>query len=486
MYQSLGAAPSPLARLANPTPESESHLSSCAQSVAPLDLNVSRTWILTTGLVRKFPRAGARLAFVHDAYELRIPDRYDAATPAAVFTVERHHQAYAGDVLPTPPTTSPRNTPYIIPKPAQSLNVLFRSPACPTTLDEFLHPNTIPLLPVHLVVYENRTLIGVTAPHIAFDAVGMGVLLHAWTRVLTMNGGDVEGIPGMPWDAQPFAGEAFAEGAKAAPHGWFDVQGDELREMIEEFVGGLARDPEEVVCWVRVPKKLLEEKKREIMAELKAKGSEEYVGSSDVLAAWWIKTLHGQRAPTDPTPIHIQMPKDLRDLPIYANSAPLPYPYIHNTCLFVSAPPLPVSAIQTQSLGALALHVRRGIQAYTGDPEKVRREVRWVASEEGRRKWSALMPCPPKAEAFSVTNWRTAKLGELDFAGARVAKAGEAADECKRKVSLVHIVVSSKEPASLRGINAVPMEDDEAVWLWKIFGVKELERLREGGGIDFA
>ncbi|KAK6966824.1 hypothetical protein R3P38DRAFT_3152141, partial [Favolaschia claudopus] len=419
------------------------------------------------------------------AYELRIPDRFDAATPAAVFTVERHHRAYDGDALPTPPTTSPQYMPCIIPKPAESLNALFRSPLCPSTLDDFLFPNTIPLLHVHLVIYENLTLIGVTAPHIAFDAVGMGVLLHAWTRVLR-GGGDVEGIPGMPWDVQPFAGEVFAEGAKAAPHGWFDVQGDELREMMEEFVGGLASDPEEVVCWVRVPKRFLEEKKREIMKELKVKGSEEYVGSSDVLAAWWIKTLHAQRAPTDPTPIHIQMPKDLRNLPIYANSAPLPFPYIHNACLFVSTPPLPVSAIQSQSLAVLALHIRRGIQAYRGDAEKIRREVRWVASEEGRRRWSALMPCPPKAEAFSVTNWRAARLGELDFAGAKVDKARKATGEGKGKVSLVHIVVSSKEPASLRGINAVPMEDEEAVWLWKIFGAKELERLREGGGIDFA
>lgn len=40
---------------------------------------------------------------------------------------------------------------------------------------------------------------------------------------------------------------------------------------------------------MRVPKVFLEDRKREIMEELKAEGSEEWVGSSDVLMAWLFK-----------------------------------------------------------------------------------------------------------------------------------------------------------------------------------------------------
>ena len=45
----------------------------------------------------------------------------------------------------------------------------------------------------------------------------------------------------------------------------------------------------EVHHLVRVPKVFLNETKQKIMEELKAQDSSEYVGSSDVLLAWWYK-----------------------------------------------------------------------------------------------------------------------------------------------------------------------------------------------------
>lgn len=48
-------------------------------------------------------------------------------------------------------------------------------------------------------------------------------------------------------------------------------------------------DPKDVPRFVRVPKLFLNEAKQRVMDELKAQGSAEYVGSGDVLSAWWFK-----------------------------------------------------------------------------------------------------------------------------------------------------------------------------------------------------
>jgi hypothetical protein len=64
------------------------------------------------------------------------------------------------------------------------------------------------------------------------------------------------------------------------------------------FVLSTIRDPKEVNYLVRVPKAFLNEAKQKIMEELKTQGSREYVGSSDVLLAWWYKVRLPSFLPT--------------------------------------------------------------------------------------------------------------------------------------------------------------------------------------------
>jgi hypothetical protein len=160
------------------------------------------------------------------------------------------------------------------------------SSSCPVSLDAFLAPNT-PLIHVHAAVFDDLTFLGMTSTHITFDAQGISTLMHGWQRVLA--GDALEDIPGMPWDIAPFPTSEAPALVPVCQRGWFELGALEKIAFVVSFVWRIFRDPKEENKVVRVPKAFLEKRKREIMGELKAEGSEEWVGSSDVLMAWWFK-----------------------------------------------------------------------------------------------------------------------------------------------------------------------------------------------------
>ncbi|KAF7373713.1 hypothetical protein MSAN_00582300 [Mycena sanguinolenta] len=236
---------------------------------ARLDTNVLEE-SLTRLIEHKFPRAGARLAFRNGVYEFQIPETFDAKTPPTAFTVDDYHEAYNRAGRPQIPRALTGSQPSIIPLP---LDQFFRSKTCPKIEADFFKPN-VPLLHIHFTVFHDLTFIGVTVSHMGFDLLGIAALLAAWTRVI--NGDNFDAIPGMEWDAQPFAHYVPAPGSssltptRTSLRGWF---------KLGWLIGYI----------VRVPKVFLNEAKQKIMDELKAQGSSEYVGSSDVLMAWWYK-----------------------------------------------------------------------------------------------------------------------------------------------------------------------------------------------------
>ncbi|KAJ7739746.1 hypothetical protein B0H14DRAFT_2990656 [Mycena olivaceomarginata] len=396
----------------------------------------------------KFPRAGARLAFRNGVYEFQIPETFDAKTSPAVFTVDEHAEPYDRSGRPQIPSTLNGSQPSIHPVP--ELDEFLRSKTCPKTEAEFLKPN-VPMLHVHFSA----------SPHRIWDSIclGFAALLSAWTRVI--NGDDFDAIPGMEWDTQPFAHYVPAPGSRPVTptrtslRGWSDLGWFSQLSFMGRFKS---------TTLVRVPKAFLNEAKQKIMEELKTQGSREYVGSSDVLLAWWYKTAYSCRTPTDHTPVHLHFASSLRSRSVFAQDAPLAHPYINNA-----------------SLGELALRMRRAIIAYNADAVSLRADLRWLF--EGSNATKMMFPCPPGAEFAFTTNWRDGKLGALDFSGAVVS---ESKSEAVAGVVFVHTVSSSDKALPLRGSGGVMMEDEEVVWMGQVRGLKDWEVIRKSGAIAFA
>ncbi|KAJ6497314.1 hypothetical protein C8R45DRAFT_823157 [Mycena sanguinolenta] len=398
----------------------------------------------------KFSRAGARVAYRSGVYELQIPEVFDSQTPPFIFTVDNHPEIYHGDGRPELPNIMTGSKPCVMAE--IEMKTHFAPESCPKLLTTFLERNG-PLLHVHVSVFDDITFLGITAPHIALDAIGGAMLLTAWTRLLS--GEDMHAIPGMAWDAQPFA--LFNSGLvkSEVPHGWFKFSAPQESHEEQELAPPAESDP-----------------KDHIMDELKGRGSTEYVSSSD--------TVYSHRSLTDQTPIHLHVFKDLRELPLFANDAPLLEPYIHNAISTIAVGPIPASAFQTESLGQLALRLCRAILAYTTDPEAIRADLRWQAAESNRLE--VLCPCPPCAEYSFQTNWRSARLAELDFSGAVTGnERGTSAP-----VMFVYPLMPTIPTRPQRGLTMVLMEDADAVWMWDVRGERDWERIRQASEISFA
>ncbi|KAJ7185821.1 hypothetical protein C8R46DRAFT_982622 [Mycena filopes] len=429
---------------------------------------------LTTLVINRFPRAGTRLALRDGVYEFQVPRTFDSNTPPLTFTAEDFAEPYRSATRPELPTyaaalsTTSNSRPSVCRVLPAAFEVYFKSKTCPTSFEAFLAPNT-PLLRVHVTVFDDTTFIGVTASHILFDALGSRELIHAWTRLI--NGDDLAVIPGMDVDMAPFESFAKLTGV-SEQRGWYTLGLWGQILFIVRLMFRILRDPKEESRLVRVPRVFLEDTKREIMKELKLQGSTEWVGSSDVLLAWWLKSTYSHRSPSDTTPVHLHLPVDLRPKRIFPGDAPLTAPYIHNAVSMIAIPPIPANTLRTESLGSLALHVRRGIIAYNADIEGIQADVRWRCANPLTRHF----PCPPRGEYTFQTNWRAARLGGLDFTGAG-----------KRQVRVVLVLgyLPSGAGIPLRGLGTILMEDEHAVWMSQIKGVRDWEAVMRSGTVDF-
>ncbi|KAF7373714.1 hypothetical protein MSAN_00582400 [Mycena sanguinolenta] len=449
-----------------------------------LDLLAANGLVLTTGLVINGRLDAKVLEESLQVYEFQIPETFDVKTPPAIFTVDDYPEPYNASGRPQIPRALTGSQPSIIPFP--ELDQFFRSKTCPKTQADFLKPN-VPLLHIHFTIFHDFTFIGVTVSHVGFDLLGIAVLLAAWTRVI--NGDDFDTIPGMEWDAQPFAHFVPAPGSssltptRTSLRGWFKLGWLSQLSFIGRFVLSRIRDPKEVGYLVRVPKAFLNEEKRQIMDELKAQGSSEYVGSSDVLMAWWHKTIYSYRAPTDHTPVHLHFAGNLRSRSVFAQDGPLAHPYTNNAVSHLPVPPIPVNTFVTESLGELALRVRRAILAYNADTASLRADLHWLF--EGSNATKMAFPCPPGAEFSYTSNWRDGKLGALDFSGAVVSNSRPEA-AATQVVFTYFFLTPNRVSSPPRGCGIVIMEDEDVVWMAQFRGSKDWERIRQSGAVAFA
>ncbi|KAJ6487719.1 hypothetical protein C8R45DRAFT_994115 [Mycena sanguinolenta] len=430
---------------------------------------------LSTLVKCKFPRAGARLALRNGVYEFQIPRTFDSNTQPIAFTAEDFAEPYRSAARPEIPTNLTghfSSEPVVCPMPPSE--GYFKNGTCPTSLEDLLVPNT-PLIHVHVAIFDDVTFIGVTSGHITFDALGTRTLLHAWTRLLS--GEDINAIPGMEWDMAPF--DIFTgPTTRTHPRGWFNLGWLGQFLFILWFLLRIVRDPKEETRLIRVPKTFVENIKAEIMEDLKRQGSTEWVGSSDVLLAWWFKTLYSLRDIGDTTPIHIHLPVNFRDMPIFAGESRIATPYINNAASSIPFPPIPVKVFHTESIGEIALRLRRAILAYNADLGGLKADVHWRCANPFAERF----PCPPGGEYTFQTNWRSARLGELDFSGARLQEAD--GGSIVRVVLAVGYVLSSQS-IPIRGAGGLFMEDDAAVWMFQVRGTKDWESVRRSGRVAF-
>jgi len=205
------------------------------------------------------------------------------------------------------------------------------------------------------------------------------------------------------------------------------------------------------------PKSEVERIKGEAMADLKKEHGENpdvWVSSSDVLVAFCLKCIHPPT--TASTPLNVLYAANLRR---YLSEA-LPKPYLHNGACTVVTPTLPISAISSMSLGALAYHVRKTVQTQT-EKGAVEHWLRWRIANGGRMT----LFFEPSGDWNVVTNWRDMKLMSVDFSGALPDSAmGD------KKVNCLYLWGNSFQPFPVRNMMGLVADDPSGgIWVGGFF-----------------
>ncbi|KAJ7741052.1 hypothetical protein B0H16DRAFT_1890612 [Mycena metata] len=472
---------------------------------ASLDPQIlERTW--RTLVEQKFPRAGARfrggiLRVI--PFLLSIPDTFTSDTPSTAFTAKHYREPYRTSARPNIDIllNSSHSEPTFCSFP--SLRQYLVSEERLQDADSFMYRasdhvrfSENAVFNIHVSVFDDLTLIGITYFHVTSDVGGIRTLLHSWTRLIS--GESITAIEGMDRDVPPvncvrLSGDFqdFLECNVNTIRGYWHQSMPPIgsfQEILATAVDDRATPNLRVMSrirrwmygpdgerWlVRVPKTFLDDRRREILENLKLNGSTESVDRSDVLLAWWFKTTYSNRWVFDTTPISLHISVDLRPL-IFAEDSAMSGPYINQASSTIAIePPIPANAFRKMPLSELALLIHRARVEYHKDRTALARELWWREQNPGR----PLHRCPPGGEATLQTDWSEARLAGMDFSGARAR-----GSESKGTGRVVFVVIENLEEE--KGTGEILMEDENTVWMSQVKTRNDWESLRRRGGFNF-
>ena len=151
-------------------------------------------------------------------------------------------------------------------------------------------PNT-PAVHAHVSTFDDATVIALTIPHTVVDIQGVAILMRAWTAALN---GQLDSVQYSPGTYAPFDSLAAAPDIASRPsdnpwRGWYFLSIFSIIYWVIMYLWKVYSEGEDVNQYMWFPKEWLAQRKEECMAELKARGSDEWVGTNDVLMAAYYK-----------------------------------------------------------------------------------------------------------------------------------------------------------------------------------------------------
>ncbi|KIJ46927.1 hypothetical protein M422DRAFT_46027 [Sphaerobolus stellatus SS14] len=296
-------------------------------------------------LVQRWPILSSRLRTRGKKWVYEIPSKFDASTPQYIFKKV---------VIPGPIEKT-----YRYPKASSSIsctvkhdpNDLFSQDG-PRSVGAYMKSN-IPVAQLQVTLFDDATLVGLTTPHVLCDGHGNKEITNAVTRIL--RGEDVEDLP----SADPFTPFVIPDDKKdepiKTPPFWKVFSTWDIVTFMAYLAADFIKTRDISNRDIFFPKEEVERIKQQAMDDLKKeKGDdpEAWVSSSDALIAFCLKRVHPRSSST--TPLNVLYSANLRRY--LKHPAPLPRPFLHNAAMTVVTPTLPLSAIHTLSLGALAYH----------------------------------------------------------------------------------------------------------------------------------
>lgn len=344
--------------------------------------------------------------------EYHVPARFTDERPAVLFSHAHHSQSIADHALASQiPTASGR--PAVVGDPNDFNDLMLRGEDGPKKLDDYLYSD-LPQLALHVVSFNDATIITLNWPHTTFDALGQRALLDAWVQKL--NGLKTETPVEADIDPLSSFGTKPTESHKLADKRVFTPG---LVQYALRNIADFAwrKHENRMVC---IPASWLTDLREQCLKELSEGGEgydgtkEDWVSEGDVLCAWWTRVSISHMNPNSSTMINLNNAYSLRD-PLKSDLLPSDRPYLSNAIGFVNVL-MPANEILQKPISYTAAYIRRCIKEY-GTRDQMEAFGSMV-----RETSSKLPPFfgNPGMHMVTYSNWTKAKLYEVDFSSAVV------------------------------------------------------------------
>ncbi|EXF74678.1 hypothetical protein CFIO01_08748 [Colletotrichum fioriniae PJ7] len=383
-------------------------------------LNLSLSRLIEIGDWRKF---GGRMRMRPDnQLELHVPKQFTPARPAIRFSHDVHDFSIKEhNVAKHLPTTT--STPSVQPGVINFYNLGARQDA-PKTLEDLMCSDE-PQIALHVVSFNDATLVGLLFSHVMFGAAGMQALVQAWSQVLAGREAEVPVIHGAHKDILDDVGVDTDPEKEAYLLDRRQLKGFRHFRFSLRFLWDMYRRPEiesKVLC---LPADFVAGLRARAMADLhamdeKGLGTEEapFVSEGDVLTAWWTRLVCLARGSNRPVTVLNAVDITGRLKSVFAPGKLYVQNFALGTWTLLSS-----AEVLKAPLGYVARCFRHDIQTQT-TPSQIMAFMRRLRA--GGRCSSQPIYGDPNSMLIIFTNWARCKFFDcIDFSPAVIPRISE-------------------------------------------------------------
>ncbi|PNP82180.1 hypothetical protein FNYG_04369 [Fusarium nygamai] len=438
-------------------------------------LHQSLSELLSIGDWKKL---GGRLRHGHNkrgALEVHVPTRYTNEQPAVSYShqhydisIEEHTIAKLLPKATSRPSTFPG---------ASGPRDFGIPPGAPASLKDYTNRD-IPMIGLHIITFQDATIITVTWPHVLFDAVGFSHLIEAWSAVLAGHKERVTNIIGAKDDVLYDLGNIAQTVPQYAASEARILSGIALIFFVVRMLWILLTQPiveSRIIC---LPKDVVDKLHQRALEDSEEENSEQdapWVSPGDATLAWLTRALVDSSK--EPRPISMTTPIDARTRLSQLQDAD--GVYVQNMILgsFVNITPDDLRG----PLGKQALVSRRGLLQQLDESNLVGIlqlfRKRW---DDGKAR--APIFAAPGSQLLVTNNRLKIDLFTAADFGPAVIQARKGQQGKNRPGRPVHHYASSLNPGiTMRNFVNIHTRDLEGnYWLSGFFTPRQWSRIEEG------
>ncbi|OJI95806.1 hypothetical protein ASPVEDRAFT_77587 [Aspergillus versicolor CBS 583.65] len=365
--------------------------------------------------IGEWRRLGARIRMnSNGGLEYHIPERYDESRPGFEFNVTNYdiplESHYLAEKLPRATAQ-----PSVQGCQEEAVRSLFLHPQHPRTLDDWLFSDR-PLLDIHVVAFEDATLVSVTFMHILTGASGMRLILRAWSNVLNGREDEVGQLKGIGEDLLTDQ----SNGSEPTEYAHYDNRVTGIKKWVFAICAlwdkfWYPSVESRVIC---IPGPYVDKLRNEGIEELShaaAPGQPSpFISHGDVLLSWGARTIVKARGAFPSRPLAVFNTFNVRPT-LLQKSASDNTAFIANACL-MSPTFLSVGDALNLSLGQVASQFRASL---VEERTKAQSQAQLAMKREALvANGSTAFGMDPRSVVIGCTNFHQARFFDIDFSSA--------------------------------------------------------------------